>query len=228
MLLHILTIEQVQYAWIWWIIPLLSGLCGILIAALSDKDATNIVILGLPASGKTTLFKKLGALIDNGSQVNTPIRDIAKFTFKRSNGDVVTVEKTKDLGGQDEYVKEYDAIIEKESTFIYFVLKMDDLYPNNSFTISHEKKYMLPIVSRLGKINKIIKDKHIEKTGLGFIITHFDEYKKINPTASKEVIESDLRYNFRLKKESIVLIGNLLDDSFISQIKDRIGIKNEQ
>lgn len=219
-------IEQAQYAWLWWLLLLPIGpIIGGIVAALSDRDAKKIAILGLPASGKTTLFQKLGASSANDSQVNTSIRDIEEFTFQRSNGEKVTIAKTKDLGGQNEYVKLYENVIE-ENTFIYFLLKMEDLYLNNSLSIGKTK--MLPIKSRMTKIKKIITDKGIKKHNMGFIITHFDEYLKNNPAASEKVIESDIRYAFSLDKKSIVLIGNLLDNDFITQIKDRIGMQNEQ
>lgn len=143
----------------------------LLIGLLIPDKAKNIIILGTKEAGKTTLWLGLGGIKEY--KPNTLVEPIQSFTITRADGTQVVISETKDIGGEDWNVPNYDELI-KEETFIYYLVN------SNKITF-HD--YMVRVRSDLLKINKTMKDKGIPEDTIGFkfLLTHYYDYKQNNP-----------------------------------------------
>ncbi|MBR5174801.1 MAG: hypothetical protein IKW89_02595 [Bacteroidales bacterium] len=151
------------------------SLLYIIIGLLFPSKAKSIAIIGTKWAGKTTLWKGLGGIKEY--KPNTQVEPIQSFTITRANGTTVVISHTYDIGGEDDYVCEYEKLI-KEDTFIYYLVDA------NRITL-HD--YLVRVRSDLVKIDKIVKSKKIpeDKLGFKFIITHYYDYTKSNPFNSE-------------------------------------------
>lgn len=146
-----------------------------LIGLFFPDKAKNIIILGTKEAGKTTLWLGLGGIKEY--LPNTHLEPIQSFTITRADGTTVVISETYDVGGEDEFVCNYDKLI-KEETFIYYLVNA------NKITF-HD--YMTRVRSDLLKINKTAKDKNIpdDKIGVKFLLTHYYDYRHNNPGNSE-------------------------------------------
>lgn len=176
-----------------------------LFGLLPDK-ANNVVIVGTKRSGKTTLWKDLGGI--KTVKPNTSTDRIESFVVTRKNGTKVTVSETYDMGGENEYVASYGSIIDKDDTFIYYLVDSNEV---------KDPSKMTRIRSDLLKIDKIVKEKGFEKIGFKFILTHFYDYVEKNPGSS----EYDLYRQFSKgleKSKGRGVIGSRLSDANYNRI----------
>lgn len=160
---------------LWTIIGIPFAPLFLLIGLFVPDKAKSIIILGTKEAGKTTLWLGLGGIKEY--QPNTQVEPIQSFTITRADGTTVVISETYDIGGEDEFVPNYDKLI-KEETFIYYLVN------SNKITF-HD--YMTRIRSDLLRINKSVKDKGIpeDKIGIKFLLTHYYDYRQYNPRNSE-------------------------------------------
>lgn len=185
-----------------------------------NKKTKNIAILGCKESGKTTLWSKLGAKLQNSSEKRTGQQNISEFTISKNNK-TVSIAKTKDIGGGNDWVSVYSELIH-ENTFIYYLIDGREFEAKSNFG---------KITGQMEKIKRLVKGK--ENCGLKLLITHRDE-TNINEQSLKLKIEKKLGNKiFELipKKQQVKLSTflennvdyvNLLDENDINKIKDEI------
>lgn len=137
----------------------------IAILATPDKKTTRIAILGLKASGKTTLWNGLrGARFSSDYKVTgkqTYKQEIGSFTIEKG-GKELTIEENLDIGGDNVWVREYNNLI-KDGTFVFYLVKASDK--------SLESKRS--IRSRVQKIIGCMND--ASNCGARILITHIDQ-----------------------------------------------------
>lgn len=199
----------------------------VILLSLFASDAKSIVILGHKNSGKSTLWEALGGIPE--AKPNTSVDKIQSFEITRSDGSVVVISETMDIGGEDEYVPLYESLI-KEGSFIYYLVDATRL---------EEEDLIRRVRSDLTKINNVVKNKGISKDSLGikFLLTHYDNYKNSHPESN----EHRLYYQFyksivTMKNkglladkitpeqyEKVMGVVNLMDERDINKIKDEIG-----
>ena len=218
--------EAILPVWLLWV---LGGSIGSILVALfcglsssPDEKTKRIVVFGSKASGKTTLWNKLMDKKVVTEYRTTDQEKIESFNFFANNR-FVRVLATKDIGGDDLYVRYYNELISENGTFVYFLVDLTRL---------HETKQ--EIRSRLQVISKCIKDKKLLNCGFKIIATHFDEYDKNNynllektKKAKAEVIsvltDKEIK-NCSLKIDlDHIMVANLLDKSYINSIKKEIA-----
>lgn len=185
-----------------------------------NKKTKNIAILGCKESGKTTLWSQLGAKLQDSSEKRTGQQNISEFTISKNNK-TVSIAKTKDIGGGDDWVSVYSELIH-ENTFIYYLIDGREFEAKSNFG---------KITGQMEKIKRLVKGK--ENCGLKLLITHRDE-TNINEQDLKLKIEKKLRNKISeliLKKQQVKLSTflennvdyvNLLDENDINKIKDEI------
>lgn len=187
-----------------------------------NKKTKKILILGMKGAGKTTLWNKLREI--NSIPRETSISPIKSFPLKRIDGSEITIESTKDIGGDNVYVSDnYEELIQKDS-FIYFLFDIRK--------IEQDKK---AIKARMMKIWSHISKHNIENVSMQLVATHFDEYVKVlggtECAARSEALRTlELKSLFdKLQKkkkiemsDDFLMVGSLLDDKFVESIKDCI------
>lgn len=143
---------------------------------LSPKKATSIAILGMKGSGKSTLWKGLGGVKD--VKINTKYERIPSFTLVRDDGSTVVINETRDIGGEDSYVKYYSELI-TPNCFVYYVADATKI---------QEYQYYRRIRSDLRKIDDVLRKKSITPDQFGFkiLLSHYDEFMMVEPECSKE------------------------------------------
>lgn len=169
-------------------------------------------MLGTKGAGKTTLLKNLGAKFEY--EPNTSAQDIEEFTIERKDGSIIHIAKTKDIGGDKEYIKKYNEIVEK-GCHIFFLINAFEVVPPKGVTKRNPK-----ISFRLEELYKVIEQKQIEKKiKIVYLITHFDEFIKENKK-SESYVEQYFRKHYKNQTEhTTVMVGNLRNDEFIDMIK---------
>lgn len=242
------TINVIYPLWIWFALPwwvyllIIFGGGGTVIFAKLLQKAAGIIIMGAAGTGKSTLWNKL-----NPKYVYNPHsrggKDVESFTIKRTNGSSVTISKTKDFGGEDIYFRNFIEEIKrknesndskKENLFIFYLIRSTDLDDN---------KMIKDTRSRIKIIFDEFKDNFKEKKlGFNIILSHFDTYcsthmisldqiseakEDLKDTLSKKFSGHSLTKSNKKIIRDITLIGSLNDQTFINEIKDKIGIKNE-
>lgn len=178
----------------------------------------NIIILGSKGSGKTTLWSQLQNKILNLSPAPTDIKSVEKFKIS-ANGRTIMVPSTKDIGGGNDWVTSYANIINKDGTYIYYLVDLLNL---------HEKNMALEIKARLMKISSIIKDKKLKDCGCKLLLTN----KKIYEEKLEEKFGSALEYaqktlklnknGLMLKVDDYMMPVELTDSADIDKIKEEI------
>lgn len=94
-----------------------------------DKKRTGIAILGMIASGKTTIFNFLR---NENINVGTSKREMDEFEYVLPNGKKRIIKKSVDIGGGDEYVKgEYASMLSSDEYDVYFFVFNSFEYLNN-------------------------------------------------------------------------------------------------
>ena len=214
-------------------IPFIPIVIGMLIAAamgygiklyfFPSKKTKKIAILGAVASGKTTLWNKLRDQVCPEHDSNNYEGPIDKFDIS-IDGRTVSICATKDIVGTDDWVQDYESVIQ-EGTFIYYLVDLTRL-----------KETKREIRSRLQKISKIIKEKKYKDCGLKIIATHYDEYSNNIGYPSREdaagevklVIDAKSIKDFDIDIDDRVIAVNLLNTSDIETIKREIINKNNK
>lgn len=182
----------------------------------------NIIILGSKGSGKTTLWSQLQNKILNLSPAPTDIKRVEKFKIS-ANGKTILVPSTKDIGGGNDWVNSYSSIINKDGTYIYYLVDLTNL---------HEKNMALEIRARLIKISSIIKEKKLKDCGCKLLLTN----KKIYEEQLEEKFGSPLEYahktlkldknDLMLKVDDYMMPVELTDSVDIDKIKEEITLSN--
>ena len=151
-------INQVQIAWIWFLaIPLLLFLGWITYNLLKGD---NMVILGMPMSGKTTMLRHMQGLPFDPTYIPTQ-KDLYK-EFDWTIGDR-TIKAGVDLSGDDAWVKEnYPKLIE-DNEIIFFVF--------DAFEFEDDPSYRRGTLARLDFTFEQIKEKKGDV--FSFIEHHF-------------------------------------------------------
>lgn len=182
---HITDIKEMQCAF-----PLIPFLCmatatigawffSKLWGTTPTKKTKSVIILGRKASGKTTLWSRLKNYEFSKEYITTSTEKIEKFHITR-DGKTVLIQSTKDIGGDDLWVTEYEELI-KEGTFILFLVDATDLTSDAKECIR----------CRIQKIQRIIHDNKIKDVGFRIYITHSDEYlSKSSNTTKAQLIEN--------------------------------------
>lgn len=218
--------EAILPVWLLWgLYGILGGSIILLFRRLSsspDEKTKRIVVFGSKASGKTTLWNQLMDKKVVTEYRTTGREEIESFTVVANNRHV-KVHKTKDIGGDDLYVKDYNELISENGTFVYFLVDLTRL-----------PKTKQEIRSRLQVISKCINDKKLLNCGFKIIATHFDEYDKNNynllekeKKAKAEVIS--VLIDKKIKNCSLkldldhIMVANLLDKYYIDIIKKEIA-----
>lgn len=133
----------------------------IVILATPDKKTTRIAILGLKASGKTTLWNGLrGARFSSDYQVTAKDR-VRSFTIKK-DGKELTIEESSDIGGDNQWVIEYDNLI-KDGTFVFYLVDATDKESESRRSI---RSRVQKIIGRMNKESNC---------GARILITHIDQ-----------------------------------------------------
>ena len=111
-----------------WLLPIiiLILLGGGILFKLSSKDACKIAIFGSKASGKTTLWNQLRNQFEDCNYHPTlGIDDVDDFDIEL-DGKRKRISKSKDYGGSDVFVKDYEQEI-SAGTFIYYLIDLTRL-----------------------------------------------------------------------------------------------------
>ena len=197
---------------------LLLGVFLTLLAFTPNEKTRRIVILGSIASGKTTLWNQLRGLGYGREHVQTASTIIDSFKMKGKDHEV-TIKATKDIGGGDQWVKEYDNLI-LEDTFIYYLIDLTQL----------EGKKCKDTRARLQKISKVISEKELKNCGLKILATHYDQYSRQHRCSKDEVKElikqligfDTIKGHEKIEFGKAILAVNLLDSRDIEIIKEEI------
>lgn len=154
----------------------------------------------------------------------TPTDENKIESFKiKSNGRTVKVPATKDLGGGNDWVSSYESIINKDGTFIYYLVDLKNL---------HEPKMALEIRARLQKISNLIKEKKLIDCGCKLLLTNKKSYgqnlesKFGSPVKYvKEKLKMEKFKNLSIKIDDYMMPVELTDSADIDKIKDEITSK---
>lgn len=144
------------------------------------SKTTKIAILGPQDSGKTELWCALQN--KPRTSINTSNEPIERFCLgSKSDGTMVYVEKTQDIGGGDEYVSKYDTVV-TEGTFVYFVLDITKIG-----SAKYEEQLLAQFYKIHSNLEKIENPKFLfggaltmkpkEEMRLIILATHIDQYR---------------------------------------------------
>ncbi|MGN0223114.1 MAG: ADP-ribosylation factor-like protein [Muribaculaceae bacterium] len=196
----------------WVAIAIGSLIIIIAISTKPDKKTTRIAILGLKASGKTTLWNGLrGTRFSSDYQVTAKDR-VRSFTIEKG-GKELTIEENSDIGGDNQWVRDYDDLI-KDGTFVFYLVDATD----------KKSESRSDIRSRVQKICEHMQT--MKNCGVRILITHID---KCSGMQRAEIISSIKEW---LDLESVKINGktakyeydavNLTSASDIEYIKQMI------
>ena len=202
-----------------WLLPIIIFILlgGRILFKLSSKDACKIAIFGSKASGKTTLWNQLRNKCEDCNYHPTlGIDDVDDFDIEL-DGKRKRISKSKDYGGSDDFVKDYEQEI-SAGTFIYYLIdltRLDDFKKETN--------------ARLEKIMRIIKDKKIsESVGITLVATHYKAYEDSHPGKNKQDAKNELIsvLGIRNKKFSYfadnIMVAELTDKNDIQQFFKQI------
>lgn len=183
-----------------------------------NENTKNIIILGSKGSGKTTLWRQLQNKILDLSTTPTDETPIESFHIF-ANGRFVKVPPTKDIGGGNDWVNSYESIINKDGTYIYYLVDLTNL---------HHKNMALEIRARLIKISSIIKDKKLKDCGCKILLTNKATYDKrlkkkfgLPLTHAKNLLKLNTK-GLSFKIDDIMMPIELTNSSDIDKIKKEI------
>ena len=210
-----------EAVWPFWVLVIL---CGELIAlirmlgSVPSEKTRRIVILGSKASGKTTLWNQLRNRNIGYDYVASQQAKVESF-YVTYGDHSVKVLATKDIGGDDLYVKYYEDLINKDGTFIYFLIDLSRLQETKQ-----------EVRSRFQVISKCIKDKKLKNCGFKILATHYDLYhgNSKNPEDAAKACVLQCLTDKRIKNCSLkidldhIMVVNLLSSSYIDKIKKEI------
>lgn len=163
---------------IWPLGWLLYLILKLLLKSPNDKTIKIAILGGSKGCGKSELWNQLRGT--KNPRKPTEQIEIKSFVLgKKKNGEDVTVETTKDLGGGDLYVSSYEEIINSDDVFIYFLIDLRSI-----------KKDAENIRARLRKIGTILK-KH-KNCGVNIIGTFYDKYRGVFAQNSKEDAKNEI------------------------------------
>lgn len=169
---------------------------------LSPSNATRIAILGSKSVGKTTLWNQLRNRFD-GSRTTVGIESLEQFEIEH-NGKTKTIISPKDYSGDQDLVKQYDDVIQKD-TFIYYLIDLTTLQEKKSDTRA-----------RIQKIFQVIKSKSLKESEFGFklVATHYNDY--FNQTAkTREEALTDLLQIIDLNSIEGIKIEERINENII-------------
>ena len=172
----------------------------------------RVAILGPQKSGKTELWCAL-QYKQRTSVVTTTIEPIEKFLLgTKSDGTLVYVEKTYDIGGGYQYVSLYDKLITGD-TFVCFLIDI---------TKFSSAEYRLQALAQLQKVFKSFP--YTQEKPVHILATHFDEYSG-NSSQGEKILRDYLAslesYGIDCANLDIRLV-NLKSSSVIERIKKEI------
>lgn len=194
--------------------------CKRAIATRITSKTKHIVILGSKGAGKTTLWNRLQNKIDGGKTLPTDLEPVNSFIIMAGDRSV-RISSTKDVGGDDLWVKDYEEIIKSDGIFIYYLVDLTNL---------HEKARKQEIRARLMKISEIIKNKNLKNCGCKILATNYRAYQESglekqygSPAAYvKQVLQIHTLGPLSMKIEDFVSPVELTDDKCINKIKEEI------
>lgn len=180
-----------------------------------NKHTKKIVIMGGVGSGKTTLWKQLrGETLRYEYEPTSGEEDVSKFTFSTKRGRKIYVEKTKDMGGADDYVKYFRDLL-VDGTFVFLLVDLTKLNAE-----AHDQ-----IFAMLNMIKRTLNLKS-KGAGLKILATHFNDYSRRNKTRedAKHDVKEFLGHN-KLKKYSdkSIEVVELRDEADIEKVKEEIA-----
>lgn len=188
---------------------------GIILYCSPSKETKKIAILGAIASGKTTLWNKLRDQVCPEHYSPTYEDPIDKFDIS-IDGRTVSICATKDIGGSDDWVQDYESVIQ-EGTFIYYLVDLTKLQDKRQDTRS-----------RLQRISIFIKENNHKDCGLKILATHYDVYSNNKGYPSKDDAAREVKQVIDAKSikdfdiDGRVIAVNLLDPNDIEIIKREI------
>ena len=107
----------------------LAGLVGVRAHSLFKKEKNKLGILGMPRAGKTRFLCNLRGEPYIGKQ--TEKEQYEPFTYTKRDGKKIAIDKGEDIGGTDQYIDEYERIINESDVIFYFLNIYKYLYGNN-------------------------------------------------------------------------------------------------
>ncbi|MBD5257488.1 MAG: GTPase domain-containing protein [Barnesiella sp.] len=164
-------------AWIWLLIPLTAGLIGIgaLIAVIThatEVEGKTLGVIGMREAGKTQLYKTLQQKSYSSYQ-GTGTNDYEEFTFRYGDRRI-KVAAGRDIGGGENYIREYYKKWIEEKDIIFFVF--------NACRYISEKNYAQDVKNRMDFIWRHMKNKYGSneeiKKKLVTIGSHLDKIDK--------------------------------------------------
>lgn len=184
------------------VVAILIGGSILFLGKLSPSNATRIAILGSKSVGKTTLWNQLRNRFD-GSRTTVGIESLEQFEIEH-NGKTKTIISPKDYSGDQDLVKQYDDVIQKD-TFIYYLIDLTTLQEKKSDTRA-----------RIQKIFQVIKSKSLKESEFGFklVATHYNDY--FNQTAkTREEALTDLLQIIDLNSIEGIKIEERINENII-------------
>lgn len=190
------------------------------------RNTKNIVILGSKGSGKTTLWNKLRNINNDTDTTTTDQEKIKQFLVKGSNNRSVNITDTQDLGGDNLWVNNYDKIINKKGTFIFYLVDLLNL---------HEADKKIEIRARLMKISSIIKEKELKDCCCQILATNLRRYKELGLQKKygsavsyvKKVLKFETLPQLSMKIEQYITPVELTDDNDTIRIKNKLTGKKD-
>lgn len=181
-------------------------------------EPLHVAILGSKGAGKTTLWNKLQNDMSEMSYSPTDTTEINSFTISYE-GKKIDIASTLDIGGDDLFVEDYEKLIVKDDTLVYFLVDLLRLEETRQ-----------EIAARLRKVSEIIKEKELDKCQVKILATNLKKYKDLGLESKYGTPLSYVKSKLGISKfakllkglNDIILPIELTDDSQIAVIKSQI------
>lgn len=162
-------------------------------------------MIGMKSSGKSTLLKNLGGIKE--VKINTQKDKYKSFVYTLSSDKKIFIDKGNDIGGNVNFMIEYEQIIEDNSVIFY-------LFNINRYLTEIEYKRQCNM--RLAYIYPRIKDKKF-----ALIASHSDHSKLIKNELEEEVL-NQVRGKEYSKLFNNLYVVNLIDKSEFKILIEKI------
>ena len=200
---------------IWGIYAGVAGLFGIGTYSLFKKEKNKLGILGMPGAGKTRFLCHLRG--KHYSEKQTEKEQYEPFTYTKRDGKKIAIDKGEDIGGTDQYIDEYERIINESDVIFYFLNIYKYLYGNNIDYVRY-CNMRLELVHSCSQI----KDNNINNVIL--VGSHLDKCNESREKVLKEFYKKVEKKQYYPMLKNIYLI-DITKEENIKSFVDKIFYK---